>query len=223
MTTPITGREFGETPGTEDWRVIGDGACAYFAVDSLTAAIRFVQAIGAIPGIDAYPPDIDIRPDGVTVRLITNADGYFGMSQHHVEQARQVSAAARQLGLAATPAAVQSILVVPGAGAASDVMPFWQAALGYDRRSDSPDEDLVDPRSRGPAFWFEAMEEPRADRGGGDIHIAAWVPYEVAEARVAAALAAGGRLVRDQFAPAWWTLADSAGNEIDIATIKYRD
>src|ERR1035437_2772478 len=27
------------------------------------------------------------------------------------------------------------------------------------------------------------------------------------------ALAAGGRMGRDQFAPAWWTLADTAGNE----------
>ncbi len=50
-----------------------------------------------------------------------------------------------------------------------------------------------------------------------------WVPYEQAEARVAAALAAGGRLVRDEFAPAWWTLADAAGNEADIATTMGRD
>jgi len=33
-------------------------------------------------------------------------------------------------------------------------------------------------------------------------------PYEQAEARIAAALAAGGRMVRDKFAPSWWTLAD---------------
>ena len=223
MTTPISGRVFGESPGTEDWRVISDGACAYFPVDSLASAIRFVQEIGVIPGMDAHPPDIDIRPDGVTVRLITNADGYFGMSQHHVEQARQISAAARELGLTSQPSAVQSILIVPAAPRTAEVMPFWHAALGYERRTDSPAEDLVDPRGRGPAFWLEAMEEPRADRGGGDIHVAAWVPFEVAEARVAAALEAGGHLVRDQFAPAWWTLADSAGNEIDIATIKYRD
>jgi hypothetical protein len=44
-----------------------------------------------------------------------------------------------------------------------------------------------------------------------------------AEARVAAALAAGGRIVRDEFAPSWWTLADSAGNEADIATVSGRD
>jgi 4a-hydroxytetrahydrobiopterin dehydratase len=66
------------------------------------------------------------------------------------------------------------------------------------------------------------MDEPRAD-GGGAIHIAIWAPYEHAEARVKAALAAGGRLVRDDFAPAWWTLADPAGNEADIATTMHRD
>jgi 4a-hydroxytetrahydrobiopterin dehydratase len=100
-------------------------------------------------------------------------------------------------------------------------MPFWQAALGYERRLDSPDEDLVDPGDRGPGFWFEAMEAMRPD-GGGAIHVAVWLPYEEAEARVAAALAAGGRVVRDDFAPSWWTLADAAGNEIDVSTIKGR-
>jgi 4a-hydroxytetrahydrobiopterin dehydratase len=100
-------------------------------------------------------------------------------------------------------------------------MPFWRAVLGYEPRGDTPDEDLVDPRSRGPAFWFERMGEPR--QGGGAIHIAIWVPPEQAEARVAAALAAGGHLVRDEFAPAWWTLADAAGNEADIATTLTRD
>ena len=96
-------------------------------------------------------------------------------------------------------------------------MPFWQAALGYEPRPDSPDEDLVDPRDRGPAFWFERMEEPRPG-GGGAIHVVVWVPHEQAQARIAAALAAGGRMVRDENAPSWWTLADAAGNEVDIAT-----
>jgi 4a-hydroxytetrahydrobiopterin dehydratase len=66
------------------------------------------------------------------------------------------------------------------------------------------------------------MAEPRAD-GGGAIHVAVWVPPDQAEARVAAALAAGGRMVRDQFAPRWWTLADAAGNEADVATTQGRD
>jgi 4a-hydroxytetrahydrobiopterin dehydratase len=28
-------------------------------------------------------------------------------------------------------------------------------------RGDTPDEDLVDPRGRGPSFWFERMDGPR--------------------------------------------------------------
>jgi 4a-hydroxytetrahydrobiopterin dehydratase len=221
MTDRINPQQFHESAGVEDWRVLGDGACAYFRTGSFAASARFVQAIGAAPGIDDHPPDVDVRPDGVTVRLLTTADDYYGMSQRDVALAREISAAARELGLAADPAAVQSFLIIPGAPATAAILPFWRAVLGYEPRPDHPDEDLVDPRNRAPAFWFEQMEQPRPD-GGGAIHVAIWVPYEQAEARVAAALAAGGRLVRDEFAPAWWTLADTAGNEADIATTRGR-
>jgi 4a-hydroxytetrahydrobiopterin dehydratase len=101
-------------------------------------------------------------------------------------------------------------------------MPFWKAVLGYEPRVDSPDEDLVDPRDRGLGLWFEEMNEARPG-GLGAIHVAVWVPHEVAEARVAAALAAGGRMVRDAYAPSWWTLADAAGNEVDVATTMGRE
>lgn len=84
-------------------------------------------------------------------------------------------------------------------------------------RPDSPDEDLVDPHGRDASFWFEQMREPRPG-GTGAVHLAVWVPAEEAEARVAAALAAGGRMVRDANVPDWWTLADAAGNEVDVAT-----
>jgi 4a-hydroxytetrahydrobiopterin dehydratase len=214
-------RQFHESEGVEDWRVLADGACAYFRTRSFAAGARLVQAIGALPGVDDHPPDVDVRSDGVTVRLLTKADDYYGMSQRDVALARQISAVARALGLAADPSAVQSFLVIPGAPVIAEVLPFWRAILGYEARPDSPEEDLVDPRNRAPGFWFERMEQPRPD-GGGAIHVAIWVPYEQAAARIAAALAAGGRLVRDEFAPAWWTLADAAGNEADIATIQGR-
>jgi hypothetical protein len=34
---------------------------------------------------------------------------------------------------------------------------------------------------------------------------------------------AGGRLVTDEHAPEWWTLADAEGNEVDVATWMNRD
>jgi 4a-hydroxytetrahydrobiopterin dehydratase len=44
------------------------------------------------------------------------------------------------------------------------------------------------------------------------------VPHDQPEARVAAAIAAGGHLVTDQYAPSWWTLAGAEGNEADVCT-----
>jgi 4a-hydroxytetrahydrobiopterin dehydratase len=221
MDDAIPAREFQAAEGVEDWRVVGDGACACFRTGSFAASARFVRAIADLGGIEEHPPAVDVRADGVTVRLVTVEDGYFGMSERDVRNARAISAVARDLGLRSDPTVVQSVLVIPGASDVAEVMPFWQALLGYERRPDSPDEDLVDPRDRGPAFWFEPMNELRGD-GGGTIHVAVWVPVEEAEARVAAALAAGGRMVRDAFAPAWWTLADAAGNEADVASIAHR-
>ena len=222
MSDHISPKQFRESDGVEDWRVVGDGANAYFRTGSFAAGARLVQAISALPGVDDLQPDVDVRRDGVTVRMVAFIEGYGGMIQGHVEMARKISAAARKLGLSADPSAVQSLLVIPGATSRAEVMPFWRAVLGYEPRRDSPAEDLVDPRNRGVPFWFEQMKEPRPD-GGGAIHIAIWVPYEQAQARIAAALAAGGRTVRDEFAPSWWTLADPAGNEADIATTQGRD
>jgi 4a-hydroxytetrahydrobiopterin dehydratase len=222
MTDGITPKQFHESKGVEDWRVVGDGACAYFRTGSFAASAGLVQAIAQLPGVEDHKPDVDLRHDGVTVRLITYTDDYYGMSQRDVEMARLISATAARLGLSADASAVQSLIVIPGASSTAEVMPFWRAALGYEPRRDSPAEDLVDPRGRWPGFWFEKMKSPRAD-GGGAIHVAVWVPGEQAPARMAAALAAGGRMVRDQFAPSWWTLADAAGNEIDIATTRGRD
>jgi 4a-hydroxytetrahydrobiopterin dehydratase len=222
MTEQVSPNDFQEAGGVEDWRVLGDGANAYFRIESFSAGARFVQAISDLARVEDHPPDVDLRPDGVTVRLVTVTDDYFGMSRSDLDLARQISAAARELGLTADPSALQSLLIIPGATEIGNVMPFWRAVLGYEPRPDSPDEDLVDRHGRGAPFWFEQMQEARAD-GGGAIHVAVWVPYEQAEARIAAALAAGGRMVRDQFAPSWWTLADAAGNEADISTIKGRD
>ena len=222
MSDPISARDFHRSEGLGDWRVLSDGACAFFRTPSFADSARLVQAIGEIPEVADHPPAVDVRDAGVTVRLITVSDDYFGMTQRDVDVARRISSVARDLGFDADPSALQYLLVIPGAPNDAEVMPFWRAVLGYDPRPDSPDEDLVDPNDRGPAFWLESMDEPRPG-GGGAIHVAVWVAPEEAEARVAAAVAAGGRIVRDEFAPSWWTLADAAGNEVDVATTEGRD
>jgi 4a-hydroxytetrahydrobiopterin dehydratase len=50
------------------------------------------------------------------------------------------------------------------------------------------------------------------------MHIDVSLAREQAEARVAAALAAGGRIVDESEAPAWWILADRAGIRVCITS-----
>jgi 4a-hydroxytetrahydrobiopterin dehydratase len=214
-------RHFAQAEGTEDWRLLGEGACTFVPTGSFEGSVRLIEALTDLPALAGNPPDIDLRRDGVTIRIITAADNWFGPSKPDIERARQISAAVRNLGLTPDPLRAQTVLIIPGAPDIKAIMPFWQAVLGYRPRPDSPDQDLVDPGDRSPAFWFEKMNEPRAD-GGGAIHLAIWVAPEEAQARIDAAIAAGGRMVRDAHAPAWWTLADAAGNEADIATIASR-
>jgi 4a-hydroxytetrahydrobiopterin dehydratase len=221
MADRILSRQFHGAEGAEAWRVLPEGAYAFFRTDSFVASARFVEAISGLVR-EGDEPHIDIRAEGVTVLLRAFKEDSFGLVQTDLDLARAVSTIARKMGFAADPAAIQSLSIIPGATDRRAIMPFWQTVLGYDRRPDSPDEDLVDPHERLAPFWFEQMDELRAD-GTGTIHLVVWVPWDEAESRVAAGLAAGGRMVRHDPEELFWTLADAAGNEVDIATTSAPD
>lgn len=213
-TRRVTPRQFHDASGVDDWRMLFGGVCAYFRTGSFTAGVALVEAIGRLVDPADCQPHVDLRPAGVTVRLPREED----LSRRDVELARQISAAARALGAVADPAGVQTVQLAIDALVSAEVMPFWRAVLGYDALGD---EDLVDPHGRAPSIWFQELDAARPQRNR--IHVDVSVPHDQAEARVAAAIAAGGRLVGDENAPAWWTLADPEGNEVDVATWMDRD
>jgi 4a-hydroxytetrahydrobiopterin dehydratase len=225
MTTSdgITAREFGASSDVHDaFPVLGDGATAFFPTESLAASARFVHAISEIEGIEDHRPDLDVRPHGVTVRLITREPEWWGMTHRDLVLARRILEIARAIGLRPESSSVQCVdPIVIGAVDIDRIRPFWAALLGYVERPDSPKEDLVDPRRRSPGLWFETMDV--RPEGRNRMHVAVWVPFEEAEARVAAAVSAGGEVIYSKAAPSWWTLADPEGNEADVATIKNRD
>ena len=216
MTEQITPGTFHAADGVEDWRVVFEGACAHFRTRSFAAGVALVTEIGRLADAANHHPDVDLRYGAVTVRLWTHE--VRGLSGRDVALARQISAAAKDLGVTSDPSAVQTVQIAVDALVSTDVLPFWRAVLGYEQVGD---EDLVDPRRRGPAVWFQGMAESRTERNR--IHIDISVPHDQAEARVAAGVAAGGRVVFDQYAPAWWTLADPEGNEVDIASWRGRE
>ena len=218
MIERISPRQFHEAAGVEDWRVLGDGARTFFRTGSFAAGVALVDAIGRLADAADHHPDIDLRYGAVTVRLWTHE--VDGLSERDVDLARQISAVACELGAPADPSAVQTVQVTIDALVGPEVMPFWRAVLGYQDRGDGP-EDLIDPRGRGPSFWFQQMDAPRPQRNR--IHIDVWVAHDQAEARIAAMIASGGYLVTDEKAPSWWVLADAEGNEACVATWMGRD
>jgi 4a-hydroxytetrahydrobiopterin dehydratase len=110
--------------------VLGEGVRTYFRTGSFAAGARLVQAISELAGLEDHHPDVDLRFEGVTVRLITITDDRYGLSERDVELARQISAVARELGVAADPTAVQTVQVSIDALVGPQVMPFWRAVLG---------------------------------------------------------------------------------------------
>ncbi|HYZ12394.1 MAG TPA: VOC family protein [Actinomycetota bacterium] len=203
MTERISPRRFHE----HGWRVLRDDACTYLATGTFANGVALVAAIAEIAG-DRHP-DIDLRPEGVTVRLGTHGPL---PTEEDLVLAERISAVARELGASVDLDGLQAVQVAIDALVIPDVLPFWQAVLGY-RKVDVA--DLIDPRLGGPPFWFQQMDAPRPQRNR--IHIDLYVSQDEAEARVAAGLAAGGHLVSGAHAPEWWTLADAEGNEVDIA------
>ena len=208
MTEQITAGQFHAAEGVDDWRVLYHVVSAHFRTGSLAKGVALVDEIGRLAGNAMQHLSVDLRYTGVTVSLKTR----------DITLARQISAAARALCIAADPSAVQHIHVTIDALVATDVLPFWRALLGYGQIGD---DYLFDPSGRGPCFEFQRMDVRRPQRNRMHIDIA--VPHERAEGRVTDALAAGGQLVSDARAPMWWVLADPEGNEACVATWVGRD
>src|SRR6188474_3956198 len=134
QTTQLTPSAFEQTDGLQDWRVISEGGCIFFRTASFADSARLAQAIAELPGVEEHPPAVDIRAGGLTVRTISVAPDYMGMTDADVDLARRISALGRDLGLTADPTRIQALLVIPGASDITQVMPFWQAVLGYEPR-----------------------------------------------------------------------------------------
>jgi 4a-hydroxytetrahydrobiopterin dehydratase len=210
--TPISADELAGLEGLDDWRYILGAIQTELELASFGAAAAFVADVGAAADAADHHPDVSLRyPGRVRVILTTHAAG--AVTARDVELARTISSLARQAGAVAAPANAQGVEIAIDTMDPDKIRPFWAAVLGYveaDRIS------VVDPRRAGPAVWFQQMDEPRTERQR--FHIDVTVPHDQAEARVAAALAAGGRLVTDRYARSWWVLADADGNEACVCT-----
>lgn len=221
-------REISEAVGPLGWRLVLGAVYTEVLVPSMSdAAAAAGHAVHAAGADASQHLSVDVRADRAVLRLRTRDAG--AVTERDLDLAREVSQAlaARGFELTTGPGAIQAIEVAIDALDIGAVRPFWKAVTGYideplaEPGSSDLNAGLVDPFGRGPVIWFQQMDSPRAQRNR--IHLDIDVPHDAAPGRVDAALAAGGRLLSDRRAPAFWVLADAEGNEACICTWQGRD
>jgi 4a-hydroxytetrahydrobiopterin dehydratase len=205
----FTPAEFHKRPGVEDWRVTSWGPQACFRTTSLAAGVSLLSAIVVAAKQAEFEPDVDLRPEAVVVRIHYRGADHIPPSGPALAAA--ISRAAAELGLASAPELIATVDIAVAQHSDVDTRPFWNAVLNY---GDYWESDSIDPLRRGPQLSFQKHEK----QGRGRTHIDVSVSPDMAQARVDAALAAGGRMVDDSHAPEWWTLASPDNHGIDIAT-----
>ena len=123
MTTKITPKEFHDSEGVNDWRVLWSRAFAVYRTRDFRTGLALINEIGRLAEEADHHPDIEFRWGVVEVRLITHATS--SLTDRDLSLARQISAAAEALGVSADPAAVRTWEFALDALDVDKVRAFW--------------------------------------------------------------------------------------------------
>jgi len=204
------------------WRVLLGELVTVVPLDSPAEGAGLLAAITVQLGPDGDAHlRADLRPDRLRLTLqdralgaVTAADTALAARVSAVVDRPVAPVGDRRIG------AAQELEIAIDALDAAALRPFWAAALAMVPQP-GDDDALVDPAGRLPAIWFQQLDAERPQRNR--VHLDITVPHDVADERVAAALAAGGTLLSDAAARSFWVLADAEGNEVCVCTWQDRD
>ncbi len=206
-----------------DWRKLAQGLHARFLVDDFGTGARFVAAAGEAGDALGHHPSVSIGQGYVDLKLVT-ADAIYRddegteyvvewPTQQDVDLARRISEIAADHRLHADPASVSVIELGLDTTHSATIAPVWAALLTGDAEAQgrgTPGDEIRDATGRVPNLWFGDTDEHKTPRQR--FHVEVYVAPEVAEQRVAAAVAAGGTVVDDSDAPSLTVIADQDGN-----------
>ena len=224
----LTGDQIAATDLT-DWRKLGQGLHARYVVGDFAAGARFVAALAEAGDALGHHPRVTIGDGYVDLKLISDDAIYRdGEGKEHVVEwvtqrdldlARRITAIAAELAVKPDPASITAIELALDTARAATIAPVWAALLTGSteaRGRGTIGDDIRDATGRVPILWFQDTDEHETPRQR--FHIDVWVPPEVADQRVAAAVAAGGIVVDDSQAPSYTVIADQDGNKACVCT-----
>ncbi len=205
-----------------DWRKLGQGLHARFIPSSFASGTRFLAAVAEVNDTARHAVQVRMDARFVDPKLISedaiyrDEDGVEHqvewVTQRDIELARRISDVARRDAIRADPSSITTIELALDTAHAGAVARVWSALLtgGAEAQGQGAiSEDVRDATWRVPILWFQETEEHETPRQR--FHVDVQVPYDVADQRIAAALAAGGVLVQDSD-PSYVVIADPDGN-----------
>ena len=200
--------------GLADWRKLAQALHARYRIMDFNAGAAFVAAVAELAEAASHHPDLKMTHGVVDVSLCTHEDGLW-VTQKDIDMAWRISEIARQQGLTPEPTAVAQLELALDTADENGVAPFWSVLL-----TGSPEnkiyDSVFDPTGRVPGLWFQGTDEHETPRQRW--HFDLWLPPEVADERIAAAVAAGGSVVDASEAPSFTVLADPDGNKVCVCT-----
>jgi hypothetical protein len=215
----VPGGPLGESIGTADWQVVFS-AMACYRVTSPTQQRDLAAAAAALADDTGFPLMVDLRPGLVIIDSGKDQwdDEAHGLELDFTDLAGKIQTAAREFGATADAGLPRFAQLFLDAADVAAVRAFWVAALGYahDRRAEAT--DIHDPRRLNPVLVFQELDasETERRRQRNRIHFELAVPSDLAQARLATTVAAGGRLLDES--EHRWAVADPEGNELVIVS-----
>lgn len=215
--TKLSAREIAER-APQGWVLLPGALRTRLRTGSFTAGLELVNAIGAAAEAADHHPDLDLRYTHLDITLSSHDVG--AVTGRDLRLAATISELAAAAGVAAERAGAVRLEWGLDTPESATVLPFWQAVLGLERHTDEYGDDLRDPSGLLPAVWFQKSGTEQARQRW---HPDLWVDPAEVQPRIDAALAAGGTLVSDADAPAFWVLADPEGNRVCLCTWQDRE
>jgi 4a-hydroxytetrahydrobiopterin dehydratase len=199
--------------GLDDWRMLAQALHARFLTGDFVTGLKFVTAVTHVAEEANHHPDVTLTYPFVDLKLISH--DVSRLTERDLDLARRISDIARQQDITADPSALSEIELGLDTAELAAAGPFW-AALLTGSADAAHGDDVADPNGRVPTVWFQHTDPHETPRQR--FHIDLWVPHDVADARIAAAVAAGGRVVDDGGAPSFTVVADAEGNRACVCT-----